>query len=79
MLRQEKRTGLKRRDLHGGRSREFEGGRAVVVSMAKDGHGRVRLDLASSEESRPYVTLFGKYEHYGAGWEFVETAPRGYW
>ncbi len=79
MLGQEKRTGLKRRDLHGGRFVEFEGGRAVVTSIAKDGDGIVRLDLAASEETRPYVTLYGKYVHYGAGWEFVETAPRGYW
>ncbi len=50
---QEKRTGLKRQELHRGRSVEFEGGRAVVVNIAKDGQVRMRLDLATSEESRP--------------------------
>ncbi len=30
---QEKRTGLKRQDLHGGRSVEFEGGEATVVNI----------------------------------------------
>ncbi len=58
---------------------EFEGRRAVVVNITKDAHGIVRLDLATSEDSHPYLTLYGKYEHYGAGWEFVETDPRGYW
>jgi len=76
---QEKRTGLKRQELHRGRPVEFEGGRAVVVNIAKDGQVRMRLDLATSEGSRPYVTLYGKYTHYGAGLEFVETAPRDYW
>ena len=79
MLGQEKRTGLKYRDLHRGESVEFEGRRAVVVNIAKSGPGIVRLDLAASEDSRPYLTLYGKYEHRGAGREFVETDPRGHW
>ena len=79
MPEQEKRTGLKRQDLHRGRFVEFEGGRAVVVNIAEHGDGIVRLDLAASEESRPYVTLYGKYVHNGADLEFVESAPRGYW
>jgi hypothetical protein len=73
-------TGLKRQDLHGKRSVEFEGGEATVVNIEeKLPGGGVLLYLDINEGGRPHILLYGKYDHYGAGLEFVETAPRRYW
>ncbi len=75
---QEKRTGLKHQELQQNSPLTFEGGRANLVRILTEGD-EVLLYLDSHEGSRSHILLHGKYKHYGAGLEFVETAPRGYW
>ncbi len=77
---QEKRTGLKRQDLLGKSPVKFEGGEATVVNIEEKFPGReVLVYLDTHDGAHSHILLYGKYKHYGAGLEFVETSPRGYW
>lgn len=78
MTGQEKRTGIQYQELQQNSPLMFEGGRANVVCILTEGD-EVLLYLDIYEGSRSHILLHGKYKHYGAGLEFVETAPRGYW
>ena len=77
---QEKRTGIKFLDVHGGPGHprkkfvKFDEGEAQIVNIRADG-----LDLDTHEGPRSRIAIYGEWRNYGDGFEFVENSPRGYW
>lgn len=72
------RTGIKEDQLVGptGGRVEFEG---KIVSIVDGGSGAGFLRIDTHEGPRSRIVLYGEFKDCGDGFEFVETAPRGYW